>query len=166
MNLIETAKICSAIRGMVPNQRFEDDTPEFWQVPLADIPYLDAREAILRVIKRQQYIGVNDILTEVAAIRRARIQTAEDADGLVPNVDPDNPRAFIAERRAIMAAAADGSLDVDAYAAGGFTLTGAPPRRAIGPAGDPANVARAITSGVRFPRPSKPRAAELTTNRS
>lgn len=42
----------------------------------------------------------------------------EAAEKLTPNVSPDDPVAFAAERRAITRAAANGTLDLKAYAAG------------------------------------------------
>lgn len=45
------------------------------------------------------------------------------AEKLIPNVPPDEPERFAAERRAITRAAADGTLDVTAYAAGLLCFT-------------------------------------------
>lgn len=45
------------------------------------------------------------------------------AEKLTPNVSPDDPKGFAAERRAITRAAADGTLDVEAYAAGRICFT-------------------------------------------
>lgn len=45
------------------------------------------------------------------------------AEKLIPNVSPDNPGLFAAERRAITRAAADGTLDLAAYAAGNIRYT-------------------------------------------
>lgn len=73
MNLTETAKLCAAIASMVPAQKFTPDTPGFWQVPLAGFRYEDAREAVLTIVARQPFIGLNDIVTEVKRIRNDRI---------------------------------------------------------------------------------------------
>ncbi len=129
MNATETSKLCRVIASLAPAQKFDDETPAFWSLVLADVTYADASEAVKRLARRIPFIGTADICAEVAVIRKARVQSAEAADELVPNVDPDNAHAFIAERRAIMQAAADGVLDVAAYAAGGVTLTGVEPRR-------------------------------------
>lgn len=94
------------------------------------------------------------VVTRVKAIRRARVAQIDEADGIVPNVDPDDVPAFQAERRAILAAAADGEFDVEAYQAGGFTLTGAPPRRLAGDdfqARELAARVKAIGGGMRTP---------------
>lgn len=156
MNVPETAKIVAAIAQMIPQQRFDENTPEWWAVPLADIQYADARDAILALIQRQPYIGVHDICSEVAAMRRARVKTFEDADGVVPNVDPDNPRAFADERRAIMLAVADRAFDIEAYRRGGIALTGAVPHRAAltaDVAADPERLVNMLETGVQFLRP-------------
>lgn len=129
MNAAETNKLCRVIAGLAPAQKFDDETPAFWCTVLADVAYADASEAVKRLARRIPFIGTADICAEVAALRKARVQAADAADELVPNVDPDDAHAFIAERRAIMQAAADGVLDIETYAAGGFTLTGVEPRR-------------------------------------
>lgn len=155
MNVAETAKIVAAIAQMIPQQKFDENTPEWWAVPLADIQYTDARDAILALIQRQPYIGVHDVCTEVAAARGARVKSFEDADGVVPNVDPDRPREFAAERRAIMQAVADQVFDIEAYKRGGITLTGANPHRGALTAGipeDPERLLSMIETGVKLPR--------------
>jgi hypothetical protein len=55
-------------------------------------------------------------------------------DRVVPNVDPDDVEAWLAERRALIAAVAAGTVDPDAYARSGRTLTGAPAVAANSPA--------------------------------
>lgn len=45
------------------------------------------------------------------------------AEKLTPNVSPDDPKGFAAERRAITRAAADGTLDLAAYEAGRICFT-------------------------------------------
>jgi hypothetical protein len=155
VNVAETAKIVAAIAQMIPQQKFDENTPEWWAVPLAEIQYGDARDAILALIQRQPYIGVHDICTEVAALRKARVKAFEDADGVVPNVDPDDPRAFADERRAIMRAVADRAFDIDAYRHGGITLTGATPHRSALESGvpeDPERLVRMMETGVQLPR--------------
>lgn len=46
------------------------------------------------------------------------VRPARSADSIVPNVSPDDPVAFLAERRALAEQAAAGTLDVEAYLLG------------------------------------------------
>lgn len=158
MNLAETARLCAVIGGVIPQQKFEPDTPTFWQAVLDDITLTDGLEAVKRLARRQPYIGTHDICREVSVIRRARIAALDEADQLVPNVDPDDVHAFKAEQRALMAAAAAGTLDVERYAAGGFTLTGATPRRPLAIGADEATSAADVRDAIRslnLPRPPR-----------
>lgn len=155
MDIDETTRICRLIAGLIPAQRFEEETPLIWAAVLADVRIEDGFEAVKRLARTHNFIGAKDVLDQVAAIRRARMQAADEADGLVPNVDPDDAAAFLAERRAILAATADGTLNVEAYAAGGWTLTGAPPRRLAGEEFQTRELAgrvKAVGSGMRTPR--------------
>lgn len=111
MNRAETETICRAIASMAPAQKFEDETPAFWAVALKDVRYEDAREAVITIVQRQLFVAVADIRAEVKRIRLARL---ESVDTIAPNVDPDNVLAWQAELRAMRAAAADGTLDVEA----------------------------------------------------
>jgi hypothetical protein len=142
VNATETAKLCAAIAQSAPAQKFDDDTPAFWAVLLEDVRYEDAREAVVRLLKRQPFVAPADIVAEVKVIRDDRLDRTELP---VPNVDPDDPRAHLDEIRALRSAIADGAFDADAYAKGDITLSGHQPRPAI-------------TAEV-----SKPRAVEAAT---
>jgi hypothetical protein len=166
---METAKLVAGISSIQPGQKFTDETAAFWHTVLADVPYRDATTAIARIAQRQPFIGVNDICTEVTAIRKARLQTFDEADGVVPNIDPDDPEAFVAERRAIMAAVADGVFDRDRYELGGLTLTGVTahvPRNLIPIEARPQQVQRQIVSHVRLPRVPRPATDERAESKA
>lgn len=109
MNATETAKLCAAIAQSAPAQRFDDDTPAFWAVLLEDVRYEDAREAVVRLLKRQPFVAPADIITEVKRIRRDRL---EHSDRILPDVDPDDVAGWLAARRTGLAAMADGTLAV------------------------------------------------------
>jgi hypothetical protein len=128
----ETARICRLIASLIPAQHFDDQTPLIWAAVLEGVRFEDALEGLKALARTHAFISAKDVLDQVAVIRKSRMQAAEEADGLVPNVDPDDTSAFLAERRAILAAAADGTLDIASYEAGGWTLTGAAPRRLAG----------------------------------
>lgn len=131
MNTEEAKRLIDVIRAAAPAQRFEPETAAVWAAILRDIRLVDALTAVTRVPRRGDWIDPADIVSEVRAIRQARLDAAGAAE-INPNVDPDDPRAWAAELAAIRAAIGDGCLDVDAYRRGGLTLTGAAPLRAIG----------------------------------
>lgn len=131
MNLLEATKLCRIIASLIPSQKFDDETPAMWSVPLADMPLADAQAAVRRLVKVQRYIGVADLYSEVSAIRQQRLSD-DKTDTIVPNVDPDDAEAYRAELAAIRVAIGSGAFDPDQYAAGGMTLSGAVPMRALG----------------------------------
>lgn len=127
MNAAETIRLCRVISGLKPAQKFDDETPVFWHPVLEDITLTDALDAVKVLAREERFIDTSDIVQRVAIARQARAKI--DADTLVPNIDPDEVEAYRAERQAIIAAAASGTLDADQYAAGGTTLTGFTPWR-------------------------------------
>jgi len=128
MNHTEVTKLCMAISQASPAQKFDDDTPAFWQVILEGVRYEDAREAVVRLLRRQPFVAPADIIEMVGVIRADRLDRVALP---APNVDPDDARAYQAEMVAIREAIADGRFDADRYAAGGVTLTGVPARRSL-----------------------------------
>jgi hypothetical protein len=132
MNLQETARLCRIIAALSPSQKIDADTPDVWQVVLADVTLPDALEAAKAIAKRQPYIAPADIVNEA---RRLRTKRLDDVGVPTPNVDPDDAGAYAEELRALTAAVASGSMDAAArarYDAGGMTLTGAAPKYALG----------------------------------
>lgn len=135
MNATETARICDAISQIKPAQRLDTETPAFWAVILSDIRYEDARQAVLNLGGRQQFIDPSDIIAEVKRLRDDRVDRTEMP---VPNANPDDPAAYAAEYRALRLAIADGTLTGDrleAYRRGEISLTGRP--ALTGPMSDP-----------------------------
>lgn len=155
MNAKETTRLCRIITSLNPAQKFDAETPGVWHAVLVNIPIGDALDAVKVIAQRSPWISTADICAEVGRIRKSRVQASKAVDELVPNVDPDDPVAFKAERLAIMRAAADGHLDPEAYAASGQTLSGVPARRAIGAGGSADQVREAIRSTVITRRPPR-----------
>jgi hypothetical protein len=151
VNATETARLCRIITSLAPQQKFDDDTPAVWHAVLVDVNVADALEAVKILARTRPFIGTSEICEQVRLIRKAR---TEEAAGVVPNVDPDDIPAFLAEQRAIFGAAADGTLDPQRYAEGGWTLSGAAPRiarKALGD-GQPERLLTMIETGVQLPR--------------
>jgi hypothetical protein len=133
---------------------------DLWSAALNAAGVASRADAIQAVVghfaESSEWLMPAHVVRGVKAIRKARVAAAEEADGLVPNVDPDDAPAFVAERRAILASAADGTLNAEAYAAGGWTLTGVPPRRPVGDltraTPEIAGRVKAIAATTRVPR--------------
>lgn len=135
MNATETAKICDAISRIKPAQRFDDETPAFWALILANVRYEDARQAVLDLGGKPRYIEPSDILTEVSRIKDDRLDRTEIP---TPNADPDDVHAYLAEQRALLAEIRDGLMTgdrLDAYRRGEISPTGRP--ALTGPMSDP-----------------------------
>jgi hypothetical protein len=123
---METARICEAISICKPSQRFDEKTPAFWAMVLADVRYEDARQAVINLAKRPRYIEPADILDEARRIADDRLDRTEMP---VPNASPDDPQAYAIEYRAVRLAIRDGDLTgdrLDAYRRGEISLTGRP----------------------------------------
>lgn len=105
MDLNETTRLCKAIATIKPAQAFDEETPAFWSMILADVRYEDARQAVINLGGKTRFIDPADILAEVKAIRRERL---EHADRILPDADPDDVQAWLAARRRGIQALADG----------------------------------------------------------
>lgn len=138
VNIDETRALCLWLIKLIPTQQFDDDTPETWQPILAKVDIADARNVILEIIEREQYVAPRDIAQSVKRLRRDRLARVGFAE-LTPNVAPllelddgrvvENP-AHRAEKLALRDKIASGVMaedEVAAYARGEVaTLTGAP----------------------------------------
>lgn len=148
MSNVQAVLLSRAIRAGWPHQRFDEATTDLWAQGLRalDPPlrFEDCEAAITRLVLQREFAGPAVIVEEVRRIRDDRLDRTEMP---VPNTDPDDPIAHIAEIRALRTAIADGVFDRDRYVKGDITLSGYPARPAV-------------TSG---PEVSKPRAIEAAT---
>ena len=130
MNITETTALITWQKIIKPAQEFDDLTPRAWQPILRDVSVDDARAVVVDLARTASWIDPNDIVAAARRLRRERLTTAGFTE-LAPNVDPDNPAGWIAERRALREAIASGQLpaaDVPRYEAGEIPpLTGAEP---------------------------------------
>lgn len=90
MNNIEVAKLFRMACTAFPAQRFDEYTPHLWEEILSDVPYEDARAALVWCAKNREWLNVKDLLGEVRRIRTKRIN--DNIDNLIPpaDLDPDN----------------------------------------------------------------------------
>jgi hypothetical protein len=138
----EAVKICAFTAACCPAQKFDEYTPDAWGLLLADVRFVDAKDAVVLVARKSPWCSPAEIIAEVKKMRQKRI---DEYGPITPpaDLDPDDVAAYrswwINTQRAI----ADGDLK---------------PRELEGPAVDEAGVERvkALTAGAfrRVPRPS------------
>ncbi|MFE0104533.1 hypothetical protein [Streptomyces sp. NPDC059009] len=111
MNPEEAVVLARYVRALCPQQRFDEYTPDAWHDLLAPFGLDEARQAAMRVARRQPFVSPAEIIT---AIRKQRADVARDVQGpglaaQVPDADPDDVTAYLAAVRAQCTRAAAGS---------------------------------------------------------
>ena len=131
MNLAETAGLVGYLRKAKPsmNLGIAEETAREWAPILEPYTAHEVRFVVDKLLAEASWPDLATIVQGARRARRARLAAA-DYDLVAPNVDPDNPTVWIAERRALRDAIASGRWTPDElaeYAAGERpTLTGAP----------------------------------------
>lgn len=126
---------------------------EAWFEDVGEWDFETARLAVKRHYSRSRdFMRPFDLIGAIKEIRGERLTAAGE---LMPNVDPDDSAAWVAEIRALRKAIADGSITAEAYRAAGRTLTGAPPRALPG-----TSERTGVVQLPKFPRPPKPLPAQ------
>jgi hypothetical protein len=114
MTPAESLAITRFVRAACPQQKFEEYTADAWHELLADLRFVDVREAVRNLGRRQPFIGPADVRDEVRRVRAERIRALPTSALEPADVDPDDVDAYQAARRRLVEAAADGELTVDA----------------------------------------------------
>lgn len=96
MRPTDTVRLVALVSQIAPSQTIDEFTPDAWHLVLGHLPFEECREAVIAVAQRERYISPADIVQEV---KRARARGPQGAD-LVPDADPDDPRAYLAALRA------------------------------------------------------------------
>lgn len=73
MNHSDAVRICRWVAAALPQQRMDAATPDVWAELFADLRYVDAQEAVVRLAKRQTWVSAADIVSEVKVIRNRRL---------------------------------------------------------------------------------------------
>ncbi|MFB8393701.1 zinc finger domain-containing protein [Streptomyces yangpuensis] len=110
MNPVEAVTLTRYVKAICPQQKFDEFTSDAWGDVLADVDANEARQAVIRLARRQPFISPAEIIAEIVDVRA---ENASDFQGPglpaeVPDADPDDPRAYIAALRAQRFRAADG----------------------------------------------------------
>jgi hypothetical protein len=128
VNAEETAQLLMLIAEFCPQQTFTPADPDhhipgsaaMWASLLDDVSLGDAKLAVKRLVKKQRFVAVSEVIETVAAIRAERLDAMPQADRPVPNIDPEDGPRYVRAVRAIEKAIADGEIRSDG--AGGFIL--------------------------------------------
>lgn len=110
MNPVEAVTLTRYVKAICPQQKFDEFTSDAWGDVLADVDANEARQAVIRLARRQPFISPAEIIAEIVDVRA---ENASDFQGPglpaeVPDADPDDPAAYIAALRAQRYRAADG----------------------------------------------------------
>lgn len=100
MNEAEIAKLLRFVHALCPAQKFDEYSPDAWELVLGDVPFDDAREALKKLGQQLRFIAPSDIAQEVRRVRNARAAQYTDYADTLPDADPDRPLDYIAALRA------------------------------------------------------------------
>jgi hypothetical protein len=74
MTPLEATTLCRLAKAMCPQQAVDEYTPDAWHMLLEDARFVDAKEALVNLARRQPFVAPSEILTEVKRIRGQRIK--------------------------------------------------------------------------------------------
>lgn len=92
MTPVECVKLARLVKSVAPAQAFDEFTPDVWHALLSSLRFEDAAEAVRRVAQRQAFIAPADIIAEVRALRRGRLDRADAT--FVATCDPDDVEEY------------------------------------------------------------------------
>lgn len=103
----EMVRLCRWVAAIKPAQRMNEDTPDAWFAVFGGLEFEQAKRAVLAISAREPYIEPHAIVAEV---KRERAKALEDVDHatLVPDADPDDPKAYARALREQRFKAAEG----------------------------------------------------------
>jgi hypothetical protein len=93
-------------RAGLPHQKFDEYTPDLWAELFRDLPFDDARKALVDMVSRQVFVSAAEIIAEVKRIRGRRID--EHPVLPPPGLDPDDEVGYRRWLAAARKAVADG----------------------------------------------------------
>lgn len=130
MNSREAVVLFGLAQNYFPTLKSNEHSPDAWGDVLDDVPFADARDALIALCKREvPFTSVGEIRAEARRTRAKRI----DATPAIPpaDLDADDPAAYIRWLRHARKAIADGELTVRELPSGGYVIP-ADVRRRIG----------------------------------
>lgn len=105
----EAVALCRFTAACCPSQKFDEYTPDAWGLLLEDVRFVDAKDAVTRMARKQPWVSPAEIIAEVKKIRAKRI--AEFGPIIPPaDLDPDDTAAYREWWANVQKAIADGDL--------------------------------------------------------
>lgn len=95
MNELELAKLIRFVKALCPAQKFDEYTPDAWELILGDMPFDDAKDALKKLGGELRFISPADIAQEVRRVRNVRAAQYTDYADTLPDADPDKPMEYI-----------------------------------------------------------------------
>ncbi|MFL6113967.1 MAG: hypothetical protein ACJ786_21800 [Catenulispora sp.] len=95
MTEAEIAKLLRFVHALCPAQKFDEYSPDAWELVLGDVPFDDARDALKKLGQQLRFIAPSDIAQEVRRVRNARAAQYTDYADTLPDADPDRPLDYI-----------------------------------------------------------------------
>lgn len=114
MNREEAIKVTRAVKALCPAQAWDEGTPDFWALILADVRYEDAQTAVLRLGQRQRFIAPSEVADEVKVIRSERLDGVDAYRGHYTG-NPDDARAELDWWRDSLRRIGDGERPDDVF---------------------------------------------------
>lgn len=100
MTPTEIATIIGIVKALCPAQKFDEYTPDAWELVLEDFPFDDAKAALKTLGRQLRFISPADIAQEVRRVRNVRAAQYTDYADTLPVSDPDDWRAYMQDIRA------------------------------------------------------------------
>ena len=95
MNELELAKLIRFVKALCPAQKFDEFTPDAWELVLEGIQFDDAKAALKTLGTQLRFIAPSDIAGEVRRIRNVRAAQYTDYADTLPDADPDDVFGYI-----------------------------------------------------------------------
>lgn len=131
----EAVALCRFTAACCPAQKFDEFTPDAWGLLLADVRFVDAKDAVVAIARKSPWCAPAEIIAEVKKVRAKRI---DEHGPITPPaaLDPIEEAAWMA---AAIARVGDGEVLHDVRGelkprdmkqlTGAITTRGGPPRR-------------------------------------
>jgi hypothetical protein len=100
MNPKEIATIIGMVKALCPAQRFDEFTPDAWELVLEDYPFPDAKTALKKLGGQLRFISPADIAAEIRRVRNLRAEQYRDYSQTLPDWDPDDVPGYLRAQRA------------------------------------------------------------------
>lgn len=110
MNRDEALKICRLAKAASPAQAVDEYTPDLWVLALQRDLYADAEQAVMELVREQEWMHLSHITKRMARIRMRRLEAFGVEPDPPASLDPSDTAAYHAWILSTRRAIADGKL--------------------------------------------------------